>query len=102
MLDSNSFSSCLLSNNPVAQTQRRTPFLFRCIRHPTHKPTARSFLNQGELALQMDSRLYDITTHITTSVIFSKATYEDFGHRVEESYRFRCRILCENDFAVEA
>jgi len=50
----------------------------------------------------MDSRLYDITTHITTSVIFSKVGYGDFGHQVEESYRFRCRILCENDLAVEA
>jgi len=50
----------------------------------------------------MDSRLYDITTHITTSVIFSKVGYGDFGHQVEESYRLRHRILCENEVAMGA
>jgi len=52
------------------------------------------------LTIRVGSRLYDIPTHIATIVIFTIDLYADFGHQVEESYRARYRILCENEFAM--
>jgi len=52
------------------------------------------------LTIQVDSQLYDVTTRIATIVISASDAYARFGHQVEESYRARYRILCENEFAM--
>jgi len=51
------------------------------------------------LTIRVNSQLYDITTHVATIVISTGDAYARFGHQVEESYRTRHRVLCENHFA---